>query len=94
VARPRGSKRAGERVARWFELPADVIAGVPRVTLLGETEARVGNHRGLIAYSPRLVVIALESGELRVAGSDLVIARICREEVVIAGKIRAVARAR
>ena len=39
-----------ERTAEMFDLPADGIAGVPRLELVGDGELRVENHKGILAY--------------------------------------------
>ena len=40
-----------ERVAGALDLPADMMAGLPRVELIGDQELRMENHRGILAYS-------------------------------------------
>ena len=40
-----------ERVSSALELPADLLAGLPRVELIGDRELRMENHRGISYYS-------------------------------------------
>ena len=41
------------RASRLFDLPADALAGAPRVEMIGDGELRMGPHRGILAYGPR-----------------------------------------
>ena len=38
-----------ERAAQLLDLPADALAGVPRLELVGDGELRVENHKGILA---------------------------------------------
>ena len=38
-----------EKTAQVFDLPADVVAGLPRLELVGDKELRMENHRGILA---------------------------------------------
>ncbi len=38
-----------ERTAQFFDLPADVVAGVPRLELVGTGELRMEHHKGILA---------------------------------------------
>ena len=39
-----------EKTAEVFDLPADAVAGLPKLELVGDKELRVENHRGVLAY--------------------------------------------
>ena len=38
------------RTAQAFDLPGDVVAGLPRIELVGREELRMENHRGILSY--------------------------------------------
>ena len=50
----RSGKKEGllEKTAEVFDLPGDVLAGLPRLELIGSREMRMENHRGILSYSP------------------------------------------
>jgi len=39
-----------EKTAQLLDLPADAVAGVPRLELVGTGELRMENHKGILAY--------------------------------------------
>ena len=45
----RSGKREGllEKTAEVFDLPGDVVAGLPRIELTGSRELRMENHKGI-----------------------------------------------
>ena len=52
--KPRRS-RFLERTAEMFDLPADALAGLPKLELVGDGELRLENHRGILRSEERRV---------------------------------------
>ena len=48
----RSGKKEGllEKTAEVFDLPGDVVAGLPRIELTGSRELRMENHKGILSY--------------------------------------------
>lgn len=76
-----------ERVTHFLELPPEIIYNLPKVTLSGNVQLFVENHRGIIEYSRGKVRIAVNLGELAIWGDELVIGQITREGICLVGKI-------
>ncbi|HLN62181.1 MAG TPA: sporulation protein YqfC [Symbiobacteriaceae bacterium] len=79
-----------DKVASLFELPGDVVLDGSRITLVGARELLVENHRGIHEYTTDRVVLAVPEGKLSAGGSDLTIASISPDQVVISGSIRTI----
>ncbi|MDI3281238.1 MAG: sporulation protein YqfC [Bacillota bacterium] len=89
---PRWSKEAiSRRLVDALELPRDIALDLPKVTLVGNLQVFVENHRGIIEYRPDEVRINSSRGEIVIAGSRLAIGTISRAEVVVEGRISGVA---
>jgi sporulation protein YqfC len=71
-----------------LELPQDVVYDLPRVTMIGDRQLYIENHRGVLHFSSDRLRLALSKGELEVTGEDLVIRTIWTEEVFIEGVIK------
>ncbi|HKM38835.1 MAG TPA: sporulation protein YqfC [bacterium] len=80
--------RFGKRVAEWLDIPADIVLDLPRVTLVGNVELTLENHRGIIEYSPARLRMALPQGELVISGQELVLVSLAQDEVIIKGYIK------
>ena len=79
-----------ERVAAAFDLPGDLVSGLPRIELTGDGELRMENHRGILDYSSEEIHISGGKVAVRVLGEDLELRAMNRAELLITGHIRAV----
>ena len=78
------------RMAELFDLPADALAGLPKVELVGDRELRIENHRGILAYGREEILISGGSLLVRVRGSGLELKAMRLGELHIVGNISAV----
>ena len=76
-------------VADLFELPQEVLLNLPRLTLVGNMQLIVENHRGIIEYTEKRIRISAHSGEIIITGKDLTLKSLYREELFIEGEISA-----
>ena len=74
-----------EKAAQVFDLPADVIAGVPRLELVGDSELRMENHRGILAYGSEEIHISGGIYVVKISGHDLELRAMTGLEVLITG---------
>lgn len=79
--------RLGRRLAELLEIPPDIVLDLARLTLVGNLQLVLENHRGIVEYGPNRVRLALAQGELAISGSDLVLVSLSADEVVIEGHI-------
>lgn len=77
-------------VAELFDLPADVVAGLPRLEMVGNRQIYLEHHTGILAYSEEQIDVNTASAVLRVRGQGLCIVAMTAEEVRIGGRIAAV----
>jgi len=70
-----------------FELPRDIVLDVPRLTLLGNSQLLVENHRGIILYNEEKIRFNTNIGEFVISGEDLVIKDISQIEMLIEGRV-------
>ena len=88
----RNRKETGvlDAVAELFDLPADVVAGLPRVELLGDHQLRMENHRGILAYGTDEIHISGGKLIVKVRGSGLTLRAMNASELLITGEIAGV----
>ncbi len=79
-----------ENISDIFELPKEITLNLPKITLVGNLQLRIENHKGIVEYTNRKIRINSKSGLLVVTGENLVIRNIIREEIVIEGVIHGV----
>ncbi|MDI3318077.1 MAG: sporulation protein YqfC [Bacillota bacterium] len=74
----------------WLELPDDTLLDLPRLTLIGQVMLLLENHRGLVRYTPEEIRVATRIGLLLVGGEELVVRKMDREQLVLAGRIASI----
>ena len=79
-----------ERTAQVFDLPADAVAGMPRVELIGDRELRMENHRGILASGEEEIRISGGGFTVRVCGQGLQLRTMNPLELLITGRIEGV----
>ena len=83
------SRRVGflEQTAEVFDLPADALAGLPKLELVGSGELRVENHKGILAYGREEIHVSGGIYLIKIAGQDLELRAMTGIELLITGKI-------
>ncbi|MEG0825661.1 MAG: YabP/YqfC family sporulation protein [Oscillospiraceae bacterium] len=76
-----------EKTAGVFDLPADVVAGLPLITMTGDRELRMENHRGILAYGDEEICVSGGVMLVRICGSDLTLRAMNSAELVVSGHI-------
>ena len=76
-----------EQVSDKLELPADVIAGVPRIELIGAEQCSVEPHKGLLEYTAEQIVVATSLGDVAVLGENLQIKKMNLQRITICGRV-------
>ncbi|WP_127568063.1 sporulation protein YqfC [Paenibacillus xylaniclasticus] len=84
----RMNRKLQKLTAQLLELPQDVVYDLPRLTMIGDRQLYIENHRGVLHFSSDRLRLALSKGELEVTGTDLVIRTIWTEEVFVEGVIK------
>ena len=75
------------RIVAALELPKDIMLDLPVVTVTGDEEITVSNHKGLAEYDTGHVRIKTTVGALKIFGMNLVLREITAESLFVSGKI-------
>lgn len=76
-----------EKTAELFDLPADALAGLPRLELTGDGELRMENHKGILAYGSEEIHVSAGSFLVKISGHGLELRAMTGLELLITGKI-------
>lgn len=78
-------RRFSEFVADFFRIPKDVAMDLPRISVCGDKEIYVENHKGLAEYTDTDIRIRMKDGVMHVSGSGLRIIGMEYDAMVING---------
>lgn len=76
-----------EALAGLLEIPQDIILDLPRITMLGNKQLLVENHKGILEYTAELVRIKLNQGELAIGGVNLTLSSLQMEQILVEGTV-------
>jgi len=76
------------KFANLFELPKDVVLDLPHISMVGNIEFHLENHKGIIEYEENLIRIRIHKGQVLISGKELMIEELTKVEVKIKGHIQ------
>lgn len=77
-----------EKTAELLDLPADALAGLPRLELVGDGELRMENHKGILAYGTEEIHVSGGSFIVKIVGQELELRAMTGLELLITGRIQ------
>ncbi|MGI6092539.1 MAG: sporulation protein YqfC [Veillonellaceae bacterium] len=80
--------RGLQKLAGILEIPQDIVLDLPRITMLGNKQILIENHKGIIEYTPSLVRIKVSQGELIINGNNLSLSNLQIEQILVEGTVR------
>jgi len=80
-------KRILSEAAELFDLPADVVAGLPHVEVVGSGHFYMEHHLGILSYSGEEIDINGEGMIVRVYGAGLELVSMTGDALRIQGNI-------
>ena len=90
MERNRRERRVLSTVAELFDLPADIVAGLPRLEMVGDRQLYLEHHTGILTYSEEQIDANTGAGVLRIRGERLTLLAMTAEELRIGGRIGAI----
>lgn len=81
------TRKWNQFTAKLLDLPQDVVQDLPRITMIGNVQLYLENHRGIQQFSESHLTLKLSKGKLEIVGKNLIIRQIFTEEVFIEGII-------
>jgi sporulation protein YqfC len=83
-------KKLLEKAADAFDLPADVVAGLPRIEITGCRELLIENHRGILEYGEEEIDVNGGRVIVKVKGNGLQLKSMNATELMMCGTILSV----
>lgn len=70
-----------------FELPKDILMGIPILSLKGNLEITIENHKGILTYSDTELEIRAKDSKIIIVGTNMNISQYSKDSITINGKI-------
>ena len=82
------SKHTTNKIIETLDLPKDLFMGYPNISLCGNREIYISNHRGILSYQQTEIIVLIKDYQIQITGKSLNIVSYSREELTIQGYIR------
>jgi len=82
------SKQTANKIISTIDLPKDLFLGLSNISLSGNREVYISNHRGILSYGQQEIVILVKDYQIQIKGKALCIVSYTKEELTIQGYIR------
>ena len=73
--------------AELFDLPADLVAGLPHIEMMGNCQFYMENHKGILSYSETEIDVNGEKLIVKICGSGLELVSMTGDALRIRGTI-------
>ena len=73
--------------AELFDLPPDLLSGLPHVEVMGNKQFYMENHRGILSYSTDEIAVSAEGSIVRLFGKNLELVSMRADALRIRGQI-------
>jgi len=70
-----------------LEIPQDVALNLPRITMVGNLQLIIENHKGIVEYTEKKIRVLVTRGYLEINGENLILRNIYSDEIMINGEI-------
>lgn len=80
-------KKMVSRFLKTMELPTDVVLELPHLSVTGNRELSVENHRGIKKYTTEQISLRYKGGLMTIFGRQLSISYIEKDDIKIEGVI-------
>ncbi len=78
--------KAKELLSDKLDLPRDIMLDVPKITILGDREINIENHKGIVAFDDSLIKVNSKAGIICIQGTSFEIVFIGGNTLVLNGK--------
>ncbi|MPQ42242.1 sporulation protein YqfC [Clostridium tarantellae] len=75
-------------VAEGMDFPKEIVAGIPSVTVVGQCEVIIENHKGILSFEDEFMKINTKLGVLNIKGENLEIIFIGGNTITVGGKFK------
>ena len=90
MERNKREKHLLSEAAELFDLPVDLLAGLPQVEVMGRRQFYMENHRGILSYSDEEIDISADGLIVRLYGKGLELVSMSGDALRIRGTIERV----
>lgn len=82
--------RSREIIAEKLDIPKDIMMSLPKITITGDEEITIENHKGIILFERNLIRINTKIRAINIQGENFEILYIGDSTITISGKFKSI----
>lgn len=82
------NKEIANKIIQGLDFPQDLFLGYPNISLCGNREVYISNHRGILSYDEEIINLLVKDHQIQIRGRSLSIFSYTKDELTIRGYIR------
>lgn len=83
-------EKSREILVEKLDLPKDVMLNLPKITIIGNDEITIENHKGIILFDRNIIKINTKVKIIDIEGEDFEILYIGDSTITISGKFKSI----
>ncbi|MBS5937170.1 sporulation protein YqfC [Clostridium sartagoforme] len=83
-------EKSRDIIAEKFDLPKDVVLNLPKITIIGNNEITIENHKGIILFERDIIKINTKVKVINIQGENFEILYIGDSTITISGRFKSV----
>lgn len=84
------NRHTATKIIETIDLPQDLFFGLANLSLIGNQELYISNHRGILLFSPEEIHVLSEKNQIQIKGRGLNIFSYTQDELIIKGYISSI----
>lgn len=81
-------ERTREILSEKFDLPKDVTMNLPKITIIGNSEITIENHKGIILFERSIIKINTKDKIINIEGENFEMLYIGESTITISGNFK------
>lgn len=77
-------------IVEKLDLPKDIILDIPRITVLGDGEITIENHKGIVVFERNIIKVNTNVSPITINGENFEILYIGSSTITISGKFQSI----
>lgn len=73
------------KIAEKFEIPIEVVEDISKISIIGDEEITIENHKGILSFTDREIIINTSLGKIMVKGINFEISYLSQSTITIKG---------
>ena len=83
--------KAKETIAEKLDIPRDIVLNLPKITVTGDNEIVIENHKGVILFEEGQIKINSTIGMIEINGSKFEVLFMGGNTLTLSGKFKSIA---